>query len=323
MKQNESLKIVVEKEREVIGLALGGGAARGWAHIGVIQELIRQGVRIDVISGTSAGALVGAVYISGFLDEFAEWVCNLKWDAMIRYGDLGIKEGGIISGKRLLKALDPFIVNSNIEDLPIPFGAVATDLGTGRGVWIRKGPLTEAVRSSISLPGLFSPVHEGENWLVDGGLVDPVPVSLCRALGATKVIAVNLNGEMVRKNLQELQEPDPLDPLQPHADSHLEGFRSMLHKIPGLNHLVETMPNGMVGHNHKTPGMLNVIMGALYIMQDKITRSRMAGDPPEVLLAPRLGNIGLLEFDRAADAIEEGRAVVDRFKPLIMNEINE
>ena len=298
-----------------IGLALGSGAARGWAHIGVIQELEAMGIRPTVVAGTSVGALVGAVYASGKLPELAAWVAKLRWDALLRYGDLGLKGGGLFSGKKLLRALSPFLSSTPIEDLPITLAAVATELHTGREVWLRTGSLYDTVRASISIPGLFTPMSEGTSWLVDGGLVNPVPISLCRALGAHQVIAVNLNGDQIGRRLSILSHE-----LQVKDNSAREAvIRRALRFLPGMKEAAGKMADGMFGSDHQSPGLVNTMITSLNIMQDRITRSRIAGDPPEVLLSPRLADIGLLEFDRAEDAMAEGRAVVQRMRPALQD----
>ena len=302
-----------EAHEAIIGLALGSGAARGWAHIGVLQALHDLGIRPRVITGTSVGALVAAVYASGKLEDFAEWVVKLRWDALLRYGDLGLRGGGLFSGKKLLRALSPFLSTTAIEYLPITFAAVATDLDTGREIWMRSGSLSDAVRASISIPGLFSPTRAGSGWLVDGGLVNPVPISLCRALGAHRVIAVNLNGDQLGRRLSLLShEPEPGEEIARKAM-----IQRTLRFLPGMTGAAEKMADGMLGASHQSPGMVHTMINSLNIMQDRITRSRIAGDPPEVLLVPRLGKIGLLEFDRAEDAMLEGLAVVQRMRPAL------
>ena len=180
-----------------LGIALGSGSARGWAHIGVLRGLEQAGIVPDVVSGASIGALVGAAYASNRLDRLEEWVAQIDWWEIIRYMDLRL---GGVEGERLMRAFRERVEDAPIETLPKPFGAVATDLQTGREVWFQEGSLLEAVRASIALPGLFSPVRHQDRWLVDGGLVDPLPVSLCRALGADRVVAVNLNGDIVGKH---------------------------------------------------------------------------------------------------------------------------
>jgi NTE family protein len=179
-----------------IGLALGSGAARGWAHIGVIRELERNAIVPDVVCGTSIGSLIGAAMASGELERLEKWVRSLKWQKVISYFDLTMS-GGLIKGEKLFAFFRENFRDRDIEDLDTPFGAIATELASGREIWLREGSLFEAVRASISLPGLFTPVERDDQLLVDGGLVNPIPVSMCRALGADVVIAVDLNADLL------------------------------------------------------------------------------------------------------------------------------
>ena len=300
------------KHNLVIGLALGGGSARGWAHIGVIRELHELGIEPDVVCGTSIGALVGGIYLSGQLDSLEKWLLQLDRKKIIRYLDIKLlPAGGFVEGKRLMNFFQEWTGDVQIEHLSKPFAATATDLATGREIWIRKGPLLEAVRASIALPGIFTPVQLKDRWLVDGSLVNPVPVSICRALGADFVIAVNLNGGIVGRYSHKAERPER----EPEGES---AEATLLEKI---SEEVKLRANALVSQlfepSVKVPGMFDVLTSSINIMQDLIVRSRMAGDPPELLLAPRLSGIGLLEFERAGEAIEEGRASVKRIVPAL------
>ncbi len=165
-----------------IGLALGGGAARGWAHIGVLKALSEAGIQLDFIAGTSIGAVVGGCYLCGKLDQLEEWVVSLSRRRVFGMVDLSFGGSGLISGKKLLALFEDHFGGIMIEDLDRPFAAVATELGTGHEIWLKKGLLTQAMRCSTSLPGVFEPVAYGGRWLVDGALVNPIPVSVCRAM---------------------------------------------------------------------------------------------------------------------------------------------
>jgi len=290
-----------------LGIALGSGSARGWAHIGILRGLEQAGIVPDVVSGTSIGALVGAAYASDRLDQLEEWVVQIDWWDIIRYMD--VRLGGV-EGERLMRAFRERVEDAPIESLPKPFGAVATDLQTGREVWFQQGSLLEAVRASIALPGLFSPVRYQDRWLVDGGLVDPLPVSLCRALGADRVIAVNLNGNIVGKHFSgrplRLAGPSPL----------LARLSTRLQAMLGNNGDPE------VADANEPPGLFDVMAGAINIMQDRITRARMAGDPPDVVLAPRLAHLGLMDFDQASAAMTAGLECVRLHLPLLRNALN-
>lgn len=286
-----------------IGIALGSGSARGWAHIGVIRGLAELGIEPEIVAGTSIGALVGAAYANGQLDLLEQWARAFNWKDMVSYLDLGVMGGGVIEGEKLLDFFSKHINHSDIESMPKKFAAVATELDTGREVWLQTGSVLHAVRASIALPGLISPFKYNDRWLVDGGLVDPVPVSLCRAMGADIVIAVNLNGDIVGKHLQnrrtdnESQQSSYWDKIYGQLKVRLEsGKYGRLSKL--------------LSNNQKTPGLFEVLASSINIMQDRITRSRMAGDPPDFILSPRLSKLGLMEFDQAALAIDEGRMSV-------------
>lgn len=299
-----------------MGIALGSGSARGWAHIGVLRTLADAGIEPDIICGSSVGALVGAAYAYGHLDSLSDWAETLDLIELFRYLDVKLVEGGgFVQGKRLMDFLKQHIGAVDIENLPKTFAAVAADLSSGREVWFSSGPLLDAVRASISLPGIFTPVVSDGQWLVDGGLVNPVPVSLCRAMGAGVVIAVNLNGDIVGRHLRRTAYK-PAENEKPSAEIRfLEKLSSSLMKR------ASTFKNGEKKQDEWTPGLFDVLASSINIMQDRITRSRMAGDPPDIILSPRLGHIGLLEFDRAEETIEEGGKCVERMLPALKDAV--
>ena len=248
---------------------------------------------------------MGAVYISGHMPELEKWALQVRQRNLIRFLDLGMRQGGLVEGRRLTTFLSKYIVSDLIENMPIPFAAVATDYATGREIWLRKGMVLDAVRASISMPGLFTPVaHEGR-WLLDGGLVNPVPVSICRALGADFIIGVNLNADVLSQNVP----PVPTD----NMDANYYKRNVPEAADDGGNSInTDSWLTRLMGKRNVTPGLLEVVGGAVNIMQDRITRSRAAGEPPEVMLAPKLGGIGMFEFDRAEECIVEGISCVDR-----------
>lgn len=290
-----------ERGKLRIGLALGSGAARGWAHIGVIRELERNDIVPDIVCGTSIGALVGATLACGELSNLENWVRSLTWQKVIGYFDLTMS-GGLIKGQKLFDFFRDRVQDRDIEDLDVPFGAIATDLPSGREIWLRNGSMFDAVRASISLPGLFTPVEHEDRLLVDGGLVNPVPVSMCRALGADVVIAVDLNADLLgssrrsRAGLLTMSE-DP----SPKSASIVDHIRD---KITGV---LSSRGNG-----DDTPSMIDVVTTSINIMQVRITRSRLAGEPADALITPRLAHFALLDFHRANDAIEAGQAATEQ-----------
>jgi NTE family protein len=291
-----------------IGLALGGGGARGWAHIGVLRALEQAGIKIDLVCGTSVGALVGALYLAGRLDALENWALGLSRLRIAGYLDFRVG-GGMISGNRLTAALREHLGDLTIEQLPVPFACVATDLLTGHEVWLREGNLVEMLRASFSLPGLFSPVEVDGRWLVDGALVNPLPVSVCRAMGAHLVIAVDLNADPVgRIRLPGQRIPKAV------------GFELM----PGLHQMQGKINNGLgawmrklFGREPDSPSLFGAMVQSLNILLDRVTRSRLAGEPPDITISPRVGHIGLLEFDRTAEVIAEGTAAAERQRPLL------
>ncbi len=299
-----------------IGLALGSGSARGWAHIGVITALRDIGIEPHVISGCSIGALVGGAYAGGHFADLEKWVTALTWKEIVGFLDMSVMRGGVIRGEKLLSFAREYMQEKPIEALDIPFAAVATDLESGREVWLREGSLLEGVRASISLPGLFTPVQREGRWLVDGGLVDPVPVSLCRALGADVVIAVNLNGDLLLKHEKRKDSTKETNKKMRTNDSLWERVSDTWKNE--LSERKNTLLKQWLSKRTDAPGMFEVMYGSLNIMQDRITRSRLAGDPADVILEPRLGHIGLMDYDKAEDAIAEGRASVERLKPQLL-----
>lgn len=312
--------------RRKIGLVFGSGSARGWAHIGVIRELAHMGIKPDLIAGSSVGAVVGGAYASGHLDEFEEWIFTLKRVDILKLLDFHMTGGGFIQGNALMIAIEKRLGNLNIEDLRVPFACVATSLLNGKEHWLRDGSLLDAVRASIALPGIFAPVALHHDLMLDGGLVNPVPISLARAMGADYIIAVNLNSDLVgrhfsldqsdvaadnQENQKQLEDVEKDNPgiaawgakLKADFDIRLASFISSLRK-----------------KSISKPGLFDVIAGSINIMQERITNSRMAEDPPDVLITPKLSHIGLMEFDRAQEAIREGeeatRRVADHLEKL-------
>lgn len=300
--------------RPRIGVALGGGAARGWAHIGILRWLREHDLYPDVISGTSIGALVGAAAAADELDELDNWARGLSWQDVVSYLDVSFS-GGLIHGRKLFQFLETRMPDRQIERLPRPFGAVSTELASGQEVWLREGSVYQAVRASVALPGLMTPYRYNDRWLVDGGLVNPVPVSLCRAMGAERVIAVDLNADLLNRRAAELQPP---------VDKAFNRFQ----EIPWLASLgdgfmsrTQQWMKDLLATSDAVPSLVDVIAQSVYIMQVRITRARMAGDPPDVLLAPRLGHVRLMEFHRAAEAIEEGYRCAEAQAALIEEQL--
>jgi NTE family protein len=297
--------------RPSIGLALGGGAARGFAHIGVLRVLQANGIVPDVIVGTSIGAVVGGCYMHGQLDAFEEWSRHLTARGVLGYLDISFGGSGFIGGGRLAARLEETLGDIMIEQLPRQFAVIATELGTGHEIWLTRGRMVDALRASYALPGIFTPVRIGGRWLVDGALVNPVPVSAARALGARLVIAVNLNSDLLGHGVT----------ISSHGsdEDDLKAIREMRERPTGLRQFLN--PEYLLKRQFMSapgrPNIAHVMIDAFNIMQDRVTRSRLAGDPPDVLVSPRMGKIGLFDFHRAKDAIAIGEQYAQRAMPEI------
>jgi NTE family protein len=303
-----SLDEPAQTGRPKIGLALGGGAARGWAHIGVLEVLTETGYTPDVIAGTSIGAVVGGCYMAGKLPQLAEFAASLTKRRVVGLMDFHIGGAGLIGGGRLKRLLERDLAGERIETLPKRFVAIATELGTGHEIWLTHGPLVEALRASYALPGVFDPVKLGGRWLMDGALVNPVPVTACRALGADVVICVNLNSDLAGRGTtiqHHAADPDP--EILPELD-----VRPTSRWLGGITGAARRVRSLVGRQNEDRPGLAGVMIDAFNITQDRISRSRLAGDPPDVMIGPKLGRMGLFDFHRAEETIELGRQATRR-----------
>ncbi|MCC2607118.1 patatin-like phospholipase RssA [Planctobacterium marinum] len=309
-----------------LGLVLGSGAARGWAHIGIINRLKEIGFEPHIVTGSSIGALVGAALASGKLAELQEWVKSLDNWQVFSLLDWGLGQGGLISGEKVFEKVTETIGDVNFEDLNLPFGAVATDLFTGRETWLTQGSLKHALRCSCAIPGILAPYEYEGRWMVDGATVNPVPVSLCKAMGADFVIAVDLNSDksnLGAKNQEKVlpqaeaeelpSEPEkPLDYVaKPGSDRN--HFDKLL--LSGKNYLQQLKERKQV--KARTPDVFAVMSGCIDIMQDRITRSQLAGDPPDLVIQPKLSDYGIMDFDKAEALIKIGEECVDLYRPIL------
>ncbi len=297
--------------RPVIGLALGGGAARGFAHIGIVRTLIAHGIVPNVVVGTSIGAVVGGAYASGHLDQLEEWARSLQPRNILGYLDIRLNGSGLIGGDKLAAQLEAAMGNTLIEELPLKFAAVATEVRTGHEIWLTHGRIVDAMRASYALPGIFSPVMVGDRWLVDGALVNPVPVSTARAFGAEIVIAANLSSDVFAHSTTVYSYgPAAEVGVLPALDAAIEPAlpKRGLSKFFSPERTVKREFFGGGGR----PGISTVMVDAFNIMQDRITRARLAGDPPDLLISPRVGQIGWFDFHRADDLIEHGARAAER-----------
>jgi NTE family protein len=292
--------------RPVIGLALGGGAARGLAHIGIVRTLIAHGIVPNVVVGTSIGAVVGGAYAAGQLDALEQWARDLQPRNILGYLDIRLNGSGLIGGDKLAAQLEAALGPTLIEELPVKFATVATEVRTGHEIWLTHGRIVNAMRASYALPGIFSPVLVGDRWLVDGALVNPVPVSAARAFGAEIVIAANLSSDVFTHSTT----------IYSHGPS-AEVPEAVIEPAPpkrGLGKFFSperTMKREFFGGGGR-PGISSVMVDAFNIMQDRITRARLAGDPPDLLISPRVGQIGWFDFHRADELIAFGTRAAER-----------
>lgn len=322
-----------------IGIAFGSGVARGWSHIGVLRRLSEHGIEPEIISGTSIGALVGGCYAAGKLSELEDFALSLTGRGLFKFMDLRFNGSALFGGTKLTTRMGEHLEGTQIEGLGKKFVAVATDMNTGHEVWLKHGSLIEAIRASYALPGVFEPVlHEGR-WLIDGALVNPVPISVCRAFDARLVIAVNLNldafGMTSALNYFRLEEEMEAEREREEERARAlmeqeeelfgedgDGTRSVRQMIAGrlrrMRDSDRTLLQQLFNRKPKAgPGLTTVMTSALNIVQDRLARSRMAADPADVVIEPDVGHINLVDFDKAEELIERGAEAVDRSMPFI------
>lgn len=300
-----------------IGLALGGGVARGWAHIGVLKGLYEAGIKPDIIAGTSIGAVVGGCFSAGHLDDLEAFARELTPRRIFGYLDFNLAGNGLLGGQKLAERLDRHLGDKRIEDLETRFTAVATEIGTGHEHWLSRGKLVDAVRASYALPGIFKPVRINGRWMFDGALVNPIPVSVCRALGARYVIAVNLNFDILGRGAVLHQNNPDVDYGYDEQEA-VEEIEQAATPTRGVKALLQRQ---LLGRGDGAPGISTVMVDAFNIVQDRIARSRLAGDPPDAMISPRLEDFGLFDFHRAEDLIECGRIAAQRQIEDIVREV--
>lgn len=276
-----------------VSLVLGSGGARGLAHIGVVHELLANDLEIESIAGCSMGALVGGVYAAGKLSEFEEWIRNIDKIAMVRLLDIAWQRHGLVKGDRIIDTLVDLVGNMRIEDLPMPYTAVAADIKNEKEVWINRGPLFDAIRASISLPLFFTPVRYRDVLLIDGGVLNPVPIAPTFNDDTDVTIAVNLGGapeESVQNNPPKTTE-----------DDEKTSFRDR------INRFIEDLTEPDSGDDDKDMDAYDVADRAFDAMQSTIARQKLAAYPPDIVIEIARNACGTLEFDRAAELIQLGR----------------
>jgi len=300
-----------------VGIALGSGAAKGWAHIGVLNGLAAMGIKPDKVAGCSVGALVGAAYAHDHLPELEEWVRSFSsWD-VLGLMDIRWRKGGLIGGDKVFDVLQARIGDVNIENLNRPFAAVATDLYSGQEIWFTEGDLRQAVRASCSMPGILAPVRHGDRWLVDGAVVKPVPVSVSRAMGVDVVIAVDLYGyhsgriQVLPVSMTSQKNVEAEMDMSARQET---GFMDLFAR--GRDYVSNLTDKFSLG-TKSNPGMIAVMSQSMGILEQRHKRARLMGDPPDICIVPEVGNIGTMEFHRADEAIAAGEAAVEKVAHLI------
>ena len=307
-----------------IGLALGSGSARGWAHIGIIQALEEAGIRVNCIAGSSIGAMVGAVHASGRLHALKESALQFDWKKVVRFFDIVFPRSGLVDGNRVSDFLRGHVKEKEIQELQIPFCAVCTGLAAGNEVILRKGDIIEAVRASISIPGIFTPVNKDGMILVDGGLVNPVPVSVARGMGADFVIAVDLNHDIVeKKGFGKCPVSDPEG--MSRANETREGSSLKNGLMNAFNRKMTAIDIPVLAHMRQwitedpMPSIFEVLVASINIMEAQITATQLKNDPPDLLIQPALGHLRILDFHLAETAIAEGyRAARSSIDSMVM-----
>ena len=309
-----------QRARPVIGLALGAGVARGWSHIGVLRELAANGISPSIIAGSSVGAVVGGCAAAGELDGLESFARGMTKRGIFNLIDFSLSGGGLMAGRKLRALLDKALRGLQIEDMPTRFAAVATEVGSGHEIWLTRGPLAKALQASYAMPGIFEPIRFGERWLFDGALVNPIPVTACRVLGADLVIAVSITQSPRLRSAIVAEKPEPEDMgtapealTSPASSGFFGGLRAP--KLPFRRHFTS--------RGDDAPGMAQLMTDAFNITQDRIARSRLAGDPPDALVRVRTSDIGLFEFHRADELIDLGRQAAVRALPEIRELIEQ
>ena len=303
------------RKRPRLGLALGGGAARGMAHLGVLRAFADAGVQIDCIAGCSIGALVGAIAASGRTDGLEAVFKTFDWKRTLSFFDVVFPRSGLIDGAKVTALVRDHLPATQMEALPIPFAAIATDLLSGDEVVLRSGDVIDAVRASIAVPGIFTPVRVDGRVLVDGGLSNPVPVSVLRAMGAEQVIAVDLNHGVVDGRAKRRLRPkkDAAEtPVQQRGGRWMDDYRHVMadlkSRLLARNAPAKAQFSRWANTEEPLPNVFEVLLASVNVMEMHITENRLRIEPPDLLIRPPLGDIRFLEFGRAEEAIDIGYA---------------
>lgn len=310
-----------------IGLALGSGSARGWAHIGVIRALEEAGVKVDFIAGTSIGAFVGAFYSTGNLDYLEAFALEMDWKAIISFFDVGFPRKGLLDGEKIYQLVSKKILTENIEETEIPFHVAATNIKTGKEHIFKTGSIVDGVRASISIPGIFTPFKKNNLTIVDGGLVNPVPVDVVRNMGADLVIAVDLNSDLLEHQSKMISpQPAVKNSLGERIDTLISGSNNkVINTLKGKYQNIEKSVNMKLKEwtpNKNDMNIFEIIGTSINIMEYRITQNNFKMHKPEILIQPSLGYLGLFDYNQAAETIEEGRVATNKVIDEILRGMN-
>ena len=303
--------------KKKLGIALGSGSSRGWSHIGVLNALDEAGLKVDYVSGTSIGSVVGAVYLIGGFKEFEKFARSIDWKSIVSFIDVTFPGSGLIPGKKVFKMLSEYYKDILIEDLQVPYCAVAADVLTGEEVRFTSGRVKDAVRASVAIPGVFTTFKFGDRVLVDGGIVNPVPVNVVREMGAEVVIAVDLNNCTIEKNVKEINKTGKRENISSEnkdveeEDRGKRIFEMLEEKYNEITGSIRTRIDNFRSKEH-VPNILEILDNTTHIMQRSITESQFKICPPDIIIEPQLGDFRLLDFDRAEEAIEEGYKLTNK-----------
>ena len=301
-----------------LGIALGSGSSRGFAHIGILRVFEDENIPIDYIAGTSIGAYIGAIYSAGAIKELEEFILSLDWKKLFRYYDLRLSKSGIFSGKKIMELLEMVLDGKNFEELYIPFSCVAVDIKRAKEVVFKSGDILKAIRASLSMPGVFTPVEYGDMLLVDGGIMNPVPVDIVKSMGADIVIAVDLSGIFLEENPLFLDFNDEISlGLSRRYKRKEKKSREQNQKLS--NKLTEWVLK-LVDKNGKVstkPFIVDIVLAGIDIMISEITKLKLSIYKPDIIISPNLTDMRFIDFYRAKEAIDEGKKIAYKLLPKI------
>ncbi|MCF7824351.1 MAG: patatin-like phospholipase family protein [Candidatus Marinimicrobia bacterium] len=304
-----------------IGLVLGSGSSRGWAHIGVIEALEKHGIEISLLTGVSAGSYIAASYAGGALESVKQFALGMDWKKVLSYLDLAFPRSGFIEGQRVVDLIQTYMDVTYFEEFRIPVHMLATDMLTGEQVVLSDGKITDALRASMAIPGLLTPKKINDRWLVDGGVVNPLPVDVCRAMGADFVIAVDLNSERINQDRMQENSQERERNLAGIEKKRIEVVKTWMKQYGSKGKAMSTKIDKWFSPQESSPHIFEVLGSSLNIMQKKIEETNLEHHPPDILIQPRLGDLKLFDFHHAERAITEGFLQGEQAIPEILEKL--